>query len=368
MADANKTEKPTPRKRQKAREKGQVARSRELSSALAFAGAMVVLAWQGRAATSHWASFFRSTLDLSATDKIEAGGPLLFWSSVEVFRWIVPFMSAAFVLAVASGLAQGGFVFAGGSLALKFDRLNPAQKLSQMFSLTGLSGILKSLLPFAAVAYAGALCLEGHWQAIVSSSYLGMGAFARLVGVMLLEVGWKAGLIMLVWAGVDYFLSWRKHEGDLRMSREDLREELKDTDGNPQIKARIRRIQRQVRRRQLLKATETATVVITNPTHYAIALRYELDMDAPVVVAKGRGLIAEKIKEIARWREIPMMENKPLAQALYKSVEVGQTIPSKLYTAVAEILVVVYRAQAEVRAREARRRSASASGKAERQA
>lgn len=363
MADANKTEKPTPQKRKKAREKGQVARSRELSTALAFAGVLVVIAWQGRAALGHWAGFFRSTLDLAAAGKIEPGGPLLFWSSVEIFRWILPFMSAALVISLAAGVGQGGFVFAGEALAPKFDRLSPAKKLGQMFSLTAVSGILKSFVPFGAIAYVGVHCIEAHWHAMVSSSYLGMGPFARLVGGMVYEVGWKAVIVMLVWSAADYFLNWRKLEGDLKMSREDLREEMKDTDGNPQIKLRIRKIQRQLRRRQLLKATETATVVITNPTHYAIALRYELDMDAPVVVAKGLDLIAEKIKEIARWREIPMIENKPLAQALYKSVEVGQTIPSKLYTAVAEILVVVYRAQAEVRAQEARRRAASASGK-----
>ena len=148
---------------------------------------------------------------------------------------------------------------------------------------------------------------------------------------------------------VDYFLTWRKAEGDLKMSKEEMRQESKDNDGNPQIKMRIRRLQKQMRRQLMLKETEKATVVVTNPTHFAVALLYSMDMGAPVVIAKGRNLLAQKMKEIARWKEIPVLENPPLAQALYKTVEVGQTIPANLYTAVAEVLAFVYRAQAQVK-------------------
>ena len=150
-----------------------------------------------------------------------------------------------------------------------------------------------------------------------------------------------------------------KNESDLKMSRQDIREEMKETDGNPASKARIRRIQRQARRKRMIKAAETATVVITNPTHYAVALKFELNMAAPIVVAKGLDLLAAKIKEIARDHDIPIMENRPLAQALYRGVEVGDTIPSALYHAVAEILVLVYKAQDEVKRREAQRRASA---------
>jgi flagellar biosynthetic protein FlhB len=143
------------------------------------------------------------------------------------------------------------------------------------------------------------------------------------------------------------------------MSRQDLRDELKSTEGNPASKARIRKFQRQARRKQMIKATETASVVITNPTHYAVALKFEMTMQAPVVVAKGLDLLAAKIKEIARERDIPIMENRALARALYKSVEVGDAIPSALYHAVAEILVLVFKAQQEVQRREAQRRASA---------
>jgi flagellar biosynthetic protein FlhB len=133
------------------------------------------------------------------------------------------------------------------------------------------------------------------------------------------------------------------------MSKEEMRQESKDNDGNPQIKMRIRRLQKQMRRQLMLKETEKATVVVTNPTHFAVALLYEMDMDAPIVLAKGKNLLAQKMKEIARWKEIPILENPPLAQALYKTVDVGQTIPAKLYTAVAEVLAFVFRAQAQVK-------------------
>jgi flagellar biosynthetic protein FlhB len=174
---------------------------------------------------------------------------------------------------------------------------------------------------------------------------------------MLLEVLWKSGLVLLIWSGFDYLFLWLKSEGDLKMSRQDLKDEFKSTEGNPANKARIRKMQRQARRKQMIKATETASVVITNPTHYAVALKFEMSMPAPIVVAKGLDLLAAQIKEIARDRDIPIMENRPLAQALYKSVEVGDAIPSALYHAVAEILVLVYKAQQEVQRREAQRRA-----------
>jgi flagellar biosynthetic protein FlhB len=176
------------------------------------------------------------------------------------------------------------------------------------------------------------------------------------MGSMLIEILWKSGLMFALWAGVDYMFLWWKNEGDLKMSRQEMRDELKQTEGRPETKARFRRIQRQVRRRQMLKAAEKATVVVTNPTHYAVALRYDPEMAAPVVVAKGLDFMAAKIKEVAWKFDIPVMENKPLAQALYKSVEVGDPIPSALYHAVAEIFVLVFRAQSEVRNRDARNR------------
>jgi flagellar biosynthesis protein FlhB len=360
MADSSKTEKATPRQRQNARNRGMVTRSRELSGALSMSAVAGIVYLMGRQAVPHWTHFFRTTLDLASSDSFEPGGPLLFWTSVEAIRWVFPIVLAGGAVSLLAGLAQGGFVFAPQALSFQFGRLNPADRVQQMFSPAALSTILKSLLPFTAIAWIGVATIRGHWNAILGSAFVDARQFAGLVADMLLQLFWKSGMVLLIWAGVDYLLLWWKNEGDLKMSRQELKDELKQTDGNPQNKARIRRIQRQVRRKQMLKAAETATVVITNPTHYAVALRYEPSMAAPIVVAKGLDNLAAKIKEIAWKLDIPVMENKPLAQALYKSVEVGDPIPSALYHAVAEILVMIYRAQAEVRNRSVHRHGPAA--------
>jgi flagellar biosynthetic protein FlhB len=357
MADSNKSEQATPRQRQKARERGQVTRSRELSGALsmcAVAGAMYLMC---RQAVPEWSHYFRTTLDIAATDSIEPGGALLFWTTIEALRWIVPIIGAGLVVSIVAGLAQGGFVFAPEALSLKFERLNPADRLGQLISPMALSTILKSLLPFSAIAWVGVASIRAHWPEIVSSTSVDVHGFVHMLGGILLELCWKSGLILLIWSGVDYMLIWWKSEGDMKMSRQDIKDEMRQSEGNPESKMRIRRLLRQNRRRQMLKAAETATVVITNPTHYAVALRYEPNMKAPLVVAKGLDNLAAKIKEIAWKMDIPMIENRPLAQALYKTVEVGDPIPSALYHSVAEILVLIYKAQADVRNRAAQWRA-----------
>ena len=247
-------------------------------------------------------------------------------------------------------------------MALKFERFNPASKVGQIFSLTGLSNLLKSLLPFAAIGWVAAYTIHSHWALMTRASSLGVRELSTIMGGMIYELGWKACLILIAWSGIDYLLTWRKMEGDLKMSREEIKEEHKQSDGHPLIKSRIRRMQRRIRKKQALAAAATATVVITNPTHYAVALRYTPEMTAPIVVAKGMNLLAQQIKALAAENGILVLENKPLAQALYKSVEVDQAIPSALYQAVADILVVVFRAQAEVRQREQMRRNRNASG------
>jgi flagellar biosynthetic protein FlhB len=272
---------------------------------------------------------------------------------------VVPILASAFVVSVVAGLAQGGFVVAPEALSPNFERLSPAGKMQQIFSPAGLSNILKSLIPFFGMVWVGVVCLTSHWHEILGSSYAEPRTFISLLGTILMEICWKCGLVLLVWSGVDYMLLHLKNEGDLKMSRQEIREEMKETDGNPASKARIRKMQRQARRRRMIKAAEKATVVITNPTHYAVALKFELDMAAPIVVAKGLDLLAAKIKEIARDHDIPIMENRPLAQALYKGAEVGDAIPSALYHAVAEILVLVFKAQDEVKRREAQRRASA---------
>jgi flagellar biosynthetic protein FlhB len=349
MADSNKTEKPTPQRQKKARERGQVARSRELSGTLACVGGLAVFFWQAPGALAQWRHLMQASLDLSAQRATVSPMPLVFWTSSTVVRCVLPSLLCAFGCSLLLGVMQGGLVFAPEALKPDIAHLNPANKVKQIFSITGLSGLLKSLLPFAAMAYLAYGTVMQNLAGIVHASEVGLRSSTSLLLSMTYEIGWKSALVLVAWSGIDYFLVWRKLNSDLMMSREELRQEMKENDGDPFVKGRIRRLQRQMRQRQMMKDVEKATVVVTNPTHYAIALRYEADMAAPLVVAKGLDMLAEKIKTVARWQGIAIVENVPLAHALYRSVEIGQSIPAKLYTAVAEILAMVYRAQAQVR-------------------
>lgn len=218
-----------------------------------------------------------------------------------------------------------------------------------MFSLSALGRLLKSLLPVAAVVWLATALLRRDWRVLLTLPHLAVDGLASFTASRIFEIAWKAALVLLLWSGADYLLEKQKLDSQLRMSRQDLADEFKETEGQPAVKARIRRLQRQLRRRRMLEQVKKATVVITNPTEFAIALEYGPAMAAPVVLAKGRNLIARQIKELARWSGIPLVENPPLAHALYRAVEVGQSIPPKLYTVVAGILAAIYRAEERAR-------------------
>ena len=351
MADSNKSEKPTQRRRQKARDKGQVARARDLSGVLAITAAAAMIGWQASHMAQAWRMLLQTCLSMPVTEVLEPRSSVLFWSFWQIIRWVAPIMLGAWTIAAVAGSMQGGFVFAPEALAPNLERLSPANKMRQMFSIASLGGLFKSLPPLICVLYITYGTFQRHLGEVVRASNLGMGAHSQLTLSLLFEVGWKSLMVLIGFGAIDYLITWRKQESDLKMSREELREEMKETDGNPAIKSRIRRMQRQVRKRQMLQDTKTATVVVVNPTHFAVALKYDPAMAAPIVVAKGRDLFAQEIKDTARWSDVPIMENPPLAQALYRLVPVGGQIPAKLYTAVAEILAFVYRAQAEARRR-----------------
>jgi flagellar biosynthetic protein FlhB len=263
-----------------------------------------------------------------------------------IFRGIALAASLSWLLATLGGVAQGGLVFAPAALAPSPNRFNPASRLEQLFSLHAVSRLLKSLLPTAAVVYLAVGILSRDWIRLPVLLHGSGNAMLAFTASHVFELAWKASLVLLSWSAADYFLERWKHENELKMSRQDLRDEFKETEGNPAVKMRIRRLQRQARRRRMLKDVERAAVVITNPTEFAIALEFSPEMEAPVVVAKGRSLLAAQIRELALWHGIPLVENPPLAHALYRAVEVGQAIPPKLYAVVAEILAAIWRAQA----------------------
>jgi flagellar biosynthesis protein FlhB len=347
MAHDGKTEAPTPRRRLKAREQGQVARSRELSGALSMLAALIVIAATCPSWSGSWKSLFRNSLAVAARQELTTNSAILTLAAIQVILWTALPVLAAFGLAVAASIAQGGILFSPEALGFKLSRISPASRFGQLFSLTALSNILKALLPTGAIIYLCAAIFVRELSRFSILSFASINGTVSYILQLLFEIAWKCSLVLLIWSGVDYLLVRFRFEGDIKMSREEIREEMKQTDENPQTKQRIRRIQRQARRTRMLKDVARATVVVTNPTHFAVALEYRLDMAAPIVLAKGRNLLAQKIKEAARWRDVPILENPPLAQTLYRSAEIGQQIPVKLYTAVAEIIAYLYQMQAQ---------------------
>jgi len=346
MADDNKTERPTPRRRQRAREKGQVARSRDLSGACAALAATMVLAHQMAHFPQAWHGFLRDCLDGAVSGTLRMDGLPPFLAHSGMFMTIATALGLGWLVAVSTSLAQGGAVLAPSALMPTASRISPRAKLGQIFSASALRGLLKSLLPAAVVTYLAVLCLRRDWLPLMTLPGRSSRGVLGFAVDRIFEVGWKASLLLLAWAVIDYFFERQHLESGLRMSRQELMDEYKETEGNPAVKARIRRLQRQVRRRKMLEDTKRPAVVITNPTEFAIALEYGPEMSAPVVVAKGRNLFAAEIKQLARWHGIPMVENPPLAHILYRSIEVGQSVPPKLYTVIAEVLAAIYRAQA----------------------
>ncbi|HMD96067.1 MAG TPA: EscU/YscU/HrcU family type III secretion system export apparatus switch protein [Terriglobia bacterium] len=345
MADDSRTEQATPRRRQKAREKGQIARSREISGALAMLGAVMTIGWQASSWSESWKGLLRGALNGATTGELTPQSAALHLTVVTILRWVGPALALTWGLAVFGSVGQG-FVFSAQNLGLKWERLNPASNLQKLFSPAGLGNMLKSLVPMSVIAYIALSVISRDWDRLLGAVRVGgRGPLAWMFGVVF-ELSWKACLVFLAWSLVDYMLQKFNFSKQLRMTKQEIREEMKETEGNPTSKGRVRRLQRQMSRRLMLKRIERATVVITNPTHYAVALEYRpAEMAAPLVVAKGRNLLAERIKEEARRHGVAIVENPPLAQALYRAVEIGQSIPPKLYRAVAEILAFIFRAQ-----------------------
>jgi flagellar biosynthesis protein FlhB len=347
MAAENKSEKPTPRRRQKAREQGRVARSPEVGAALALAACVLMLSVEGRAGVRAWRGILRWAL-AGEVHVRPLAGPLAV--NEVALRWMYPALGAGMAIALAASLAQGGLVFAPTLLKPSLERVSPIAKMKKLFSVASLAAMGKSLLPTFAMVYLAAGIFRRDWMLLCGSGTFGTSSFAAVLSSRVFELAWKCALVLLGWSAIEFVVARQRFETDLKMTHQEVREEAKESEGNPQVKMRIRKLQRQVRRKRMLEDVKCATVVVTNPTEYAIALQYNAELPAPMVIAKGRNLVAAQIKHAARWSGIPMMENVPLAHALYRTAEVGQFIPVKLYAAVAEILAYILRAEARAAA------------------
>jgi flagellar biosynthetic protein FlhB len=356
------TEQATQHRRDQARKEGDVLHSRELSAAAGTLAGVIALGTLGTRTLLVWRGSFAAFLDL---------GTPAHWEPNELEPTLVALrrlalaalgppgvvMAAVALAALGAGVLQtGGVSFYAGAVGFKPDRINPVSNIKNLFSLRAAARLGKSLVPasllavFAVQRIARQLSLPPFSTARLE--LLGSDVYGLLLAAAWLLFGWSA---------IDYLVEWQSRESRLKMSREDMREEFKETEGNPQIRSRIRGLQRQMRRRRVKADVSRAAVVLTNPTHYAVALGFDFStMEAPKVMAKGRNLLAEEIKAEARWAGVPIIENPPLARSLYRSVEVGQPIPVDLYAAVAAILAYLYRQRVEAELRERRAREAAA--------
>ncbi|MCX6828818.1 MAG: flagellar biosynthesis protein FlhB [candidate division Zixibacteria bacterium] len=340
------TEQATPRRREKAREEGKVARSAELNSAVILCLGAVALYFMGPILVSQLKQFmifiFQEAPRMHPDyDTMVA----LLTSKVMTFFFLLgPILLVLMVVAYGINVMQVGFLFTGKPLEPKLDKLNIATGIKKLFSARSLVELIRDTAKVILIGFVGYKAITAQMDSFFLLSDNSVGVFAGAMGQMALKTTLQIGAVMLVLAIFDYAYQKFDFEKSIRMSKQDIRDEYKDTEGSPQIKARVRQIQREMSRRRMMQEIPNADVVVTNPTHIAVALKYNsTEMDAPMVVAKGERLIAEKIKEIAREAEVPVVENPPLARALFSMCEVGSYVPAKLYRAVAEVLAYVYR-------------------------
>ena len=358
----DRTEQASQHRRDKARREGDILHSRELSAAAGTLAGTLALGVLGPRIIEVWRGAFSGFLALGTLAHWEPAAlePTLFAVrslTLEVLGPPAIVMALVAMAALGAGIAQtGGVSVHGSALAFKLERVNPVANIKNLFTLRAAARLGKSLIP-AGILGVFAVQRIARQLSIPPFSMERLEILGRDVYGMLLAAAW----LLFGWSAIDYLVEWQSRESRLKMSKQDMRDEYKETEGSPQIRGRIRNLQRQMRRRRVKADVSKAAVVLTNPTHYAVALGFDfLTMEAPKVMAKGRNLLAEEIKAEARWAGVPIVENPPLAQSLYRTVEVGQTIPVDLYAAVAAILAYLYRQRVEAELKDRQVREAAA--------
>ena len=346
LGDNGRTEKATPKRRREARKRGQVARSPKLVAAIVFVGGVVALSLQAPLIVHNLSSMLHRVLSNIAFIELTEGGlqKLFLECALDVAGAVFVVTGTAIVLGIAANTAQGGLVFSTYRLGLHLENLNPATGFKKLMPGNATGELTKSLFTIGAVTFTAYTVYAGSVSRLPRLVFMAPGDIASTIGAIVYEFSMKCGVLLLLLGAVDYYLNRRRIEASIRMTKQEVKDEARNAEGNPEIRSRIRRRQREIALRSMMADVPRADVVITNPTHYAVALRYKPDsMTAPTVVAKGKGYVALRIREIAQENKVPFVENKPLARALFKSVNIGKQIPVELFKAVAEVLAYVYR-------------------------
>lgn len=343
--NGEKSQEATQYRRQQAREHGQVARSQDLGSAALLLGAMVAILWMGSSIVTAMglvASHYLGGDAWLATD-VSTMTHEFSATMMNLATAVLPLLLVMLAVAVAINVAQVGLLFVPEKIMPDISRLDPIVGFSRVFSMASVMRLVFGLFKVGLVAVVAYTCLAGEFDDVLALVGLDLAQIGRFLSESLLWTGIKIAAALLLLALLDYGFQWWRQEQDLRMTTQEVREEMKNLQGDPQIIARRRAAQRQLVLNRVKTAVPKADVVITNPTELAIAIQYEHGaMAAPVVIAKGAGVLAARIRRLALENSVPIIEKKPLAQLLYKEVEINHPIPAKLYAAVAEVLAYVY--------------------------
>ncbi len=340
----DKTEEATPKKKQDARKKGQVAKSKDVGLAFTMIACTVIIVALSGFLVSNARENIIYYLGNSGTMEITEITLKNINSNV-ISRFllaVLPFITPIMVFGIIASLAQTGFMLTGEPLKPSFKKLNPINGFKNMFSKKNAADLVKNLLVVIIVSWVGITYFKNNYSKIIQISNLYTPEIGTVVKELVVGIFVKISIVLVILAAIDYLLQFKFYNDELKMSKQDIKEEYKQMEGDPQIKSKIKQKQREMSQRRMMQAVGDATVVITNPTHIAVAIKYEEGkMEAPKLVAKGAENIAIKIKELAKEANVPIVENKPLARMIYSKVELDEDIPQDMYQAVAEVLVVI---------------------------
>lgn len=340
-----KTEEATPKRLRDARKKGQVAKSGDVTAASSFLIFTILASVLGNFMLTNSIAYLRNSLsrDFGVVLNTTNTGPMLISSMIRFGFLLLPFALIAIAIGIIGNLIQTGFLFTLEPLKPNFKKLNPIEGFKNIFSKKAAFSLVKNILKLTLVFYMTYKNLSSSLVQILNSGDIGSEKLFYFMLKLIKDLSLNIAIIMLGLAIVDYIFQRRDYKKDLKMSKQEIKDEFKEMEGSPQIKSARQQKQRQLAMSRMMSSVKTSTVVITNPTHLAIVLRYDNNKDkAPVVTAKGADYIAQKIREVAKENNIPIMENKELARAMYKKVDIGDVVPVELYKAVAEILALVY--------------------------
>lgn len=351
MTGQERTEEATPRKRQQARRKGTVAKSHDLTSAAVTVALLLVMPF----ALGNLGSAFQWTIrkgfsNIPQSVDSNTVGRYMLGTLQQPLLAFVPILAVAMIVGVAMNFAQVGFVLSGETLTPNLNKINPLSGIKRLFSATAAVDGVKALLKSLLFSYLAWTAIQSQWASIISLGTSGPYGTVVVIGGLLHQIFLRIAIAWMVLAGLDYFFQKKQVDKQLMMTKQELKQEMKEMETSPEVKGAMARRRRALSKARMMEAVKSADVIVTNPTHFSVAIKYETGkMYAPQVVAKGQDLIALKIREIAKEHRVPIVPNPPLARQLYRQCEIGDFVPRDLFQAVAEVLAYVYRTVKKMR-------------------